>query len=123
VESFAKQYIANHWDAFLEEAKASGQDLSFVGDYPAIRSLALEADRVGTAIREDKGLAVVIHGATYAVGRDPDNHDPKLYASDTLPRDVKTKLALLKMLGDSEYIEGVGIKASESTYFIMEDPQ
>lgn len=122
VEEFAKQYIANHWDAFLEEAKASGKDLSYVGDYPAIRSLALEADRVGEAVREHEGVHVVIHGATYVV-RGGGDEEPVLYTSDTLPRDVKTKLALLKLMNDNEYIDGVGIKASDSTYFIMDDPE
>jgi hypothetical protein len=122
VESFAKQYVANHWEAFLVEAKASGTDLSYVGDYPAIRSLSMEADRVGTAVRERKGVDVVIHGATYVV-RDSSQDEPVLYTSDTLPSDVKTKLALLKLMDNNEYIDGVGIKASDSTYFIMDDPE
>lgn len=122
VEEFAKQYVATHWEAFLEEAKASGKDLSYVGDYPVIRSLALEADRVGTAVRERRGVDVVIHGATYVL-RGSGNEEPVLYASDTLPRDVKTKLALLKLMNDDEYIDGVGVKASDNTYFIMDDPE
>jgi hypothetical protein len=122
VESFAKQYVANHWEAFLVEAKASGTDLSYVGVYPAIRSLSMEADRVGTAVREHKGVVVVIHGATYVV-RGINQDEPVLYTSDTLPSDVKTKLALLKLMDNNEYIDGVGVKASDSTYFIMDDPE
>ena len=122
VENFAKQYVATHWEAFLGEAKASGIDLSYVGDYPALRSLSLEADRVGIAVRERRGVDVVIHGATYVL-KTSGTEEPALYASDTLPRDVKTKLALLKLMNGNEYIDGVGVKANESTYFIMDDPQ
>jgi hypothetical protein len=116
IEAFAKQYIATHWEEFKPKIAASGSGIQ-VDDFKATYVAYQEVSQLSEAFRLD-GLIVTIKDASYALRRG--NNDAVIVTSATLPNDVKTKLGMLKLLDDGEFVPGVGIKANDSTYFVMD---
>jgi len=116
IEAFAKQYIATHWEEFKPKIAASGSGI-LVGDFKAAYVAYREVSHLSEAFRLD-GLVITIKDASYALRRG--SNEAVIVTSATLPNDVKTKLGMLKLLDDGEFVPGVGIKANDSTYFVMD---
>jgi hypothetical protein len=120
LQDFARHYIADHWEELQPQITAFRAQKLVPVDFPASYDAYKKANRFGDAFhRADKGVIVVIKDGSYALSRK--DKDPDIVTSDQLPRDVKMKLGMLKMLEDGEYVPDVGIRVADNMYFIMDD--
>lgn len=121
IEGFAKHYIAEHWDE-LKHDIAQHANLPANADFPAKYNALDEANNLSNAYRGygKRGTIVVIKDASYALKRGGD--DPVIVTSDLLPRNIKAKLGMLKLLEDGDFVPDVGVRSRDNLYFVMDDP-
>ena len=116
LKEHAAQYFATHW----EELKARAAiPVAMLGvDYPALYEAATDAERLSKAFHGNVGVSVVIKDGTYAVTR---GEHTGYVNTERLPAELKTMLGMLKLLDNGAFMVDVGVKADDTTYFIMGD--
>jgi hypothetical protein len=69
------------------------------------------------ALRLGDAYIVFIDGVNYSIqkGKDP----LEIKASEELPDFMRRAVGLLKLVEDNQVIDGVGVRASETTFLVM----
>ena len=123
VESAALRYVVNGpaWDAFVKYAE--NMDRTVFNTIRKREELKTEVDeikKVNTAFVNNKALLVVRDGSVYIV-KSYNSDQPTVMTDDTLPFHVRGKLGMLKLVEKEHYIAGMGFRADDDTFIVMNE--
>ena len=123
--------LSNKWDALKDHAQKFivenyAQFASDVTDttvsskleqLPSCYSEFTSVDAMQGALRKGDAYIVFIDGLNYSIqkGKDP----LEIKASEELPDFMRRAVGLLKLVEDNQVIDGVGVRANETTFLVM----
>ena len=116
VQSHAQKFIVENYAQF-----ASGiTDSKIVTNLEQLPSSFAEynsVDAMQNALQKGDAYIVFIDGLNYSIqkGKDP----LEIKASEELPDFMRRAVGLLKLVEDNQVIDGVGVRANETTFLVM----
>lgn len=118
VANRVQQYALDNWGEVQRHLPGMDNELR-----AAVPEAKAELDRVRGvhyAHSNFHGATVYTLGKTYLVsyGQDPSSQ-VHTYTTATLPDQIKGPVGMLKLIQPQEYVEGVGMRVDESTFFVM----
>jgi hypothetical protein len=107
-------------EPLMEIAKrnAAPEQLPFLDNMVSSQHKSENASKLYKAVTAKRGVTVLLLGENYVVSN---KDELKSYTTDTLPDWIKPKLGMLKLLEGSQGVANVGIRANNTTFFIVED--
>jgi hypothetical protein len=116
-----KHYSVQHFDALRDIAIRAGADASYFDNYIEAFNEAVATEEIERCYGKNKGWVVLIRGNDYAVTSSNTRDQVTMYTTDTLPPHIKRGVGMLKLLDDNTFISGIGVRKSESTFFVMDN--
>jgi hypothetical protein len=116
LKDYAQQFIVENYAQF-----ASGVTDTTVASkleqLPSSHAEFISVDAMQEALRKGDAYIVFIDGVNYSIqkGKDP----LEIKASEELPDFMRRAVGLLKLVEDNQVIDGVGVRASETTFLVM----
>jgi hypothetical protein len=103
-----QEYVKANWETFIKAINLE----------PEYDLQKLEAEKVKVA--QDVGLGYVIfqQGDEYLITGSTNQENIESRTTDTLDPDMKLKIGLLKLLEVGAYSPGVGIRVSDTSFYV-----
>lgn len=117
-----KEYSVQHFDVLRDIAIRAGANASYFDNYIESFNEAVATEEIEKCYAKNKGWVVLIRGNDYAVMSSNTRDQVTMYTTDTLPPHIKRGVGMLKLLDDNTFISGIGVRKSESTFFVMDKP-
>lgn len=113
-------YAVSHWDTVKPFLKAAAGI-----DMPTLRADADKAERLRDAYARGHGICLRVepNGSYFTcplLGTGVSSVVPTTYSENTFPEKYRTPLGLLKMVDVGTYVDGIGMRATPNTYFIID---
>lgn len=117
-ESFAS-FVMERWDEF--SAHITGTSVaSDAVTLPDVYTTYKDTGRLLEAYRTGKGAMVYMYKDQYHVTHDDQSEELIYsYTLDTVPENIKTSVALLKLVEVGKYIPDVGIRAEDGLFYVI----
>jgi hypothetical protein len=93
--------------------------LSIKDGFPREVSESRIANEMNECRSNGKGWLVLINGLDYAVQKQ--GADVQVLTSEQLPDFIRRAVGMLKLVDDSQIIEGAGIRVNANTFFILDE--
>jgi hypothetical protein len=118
LDDYAGMYMVKNWDSFNEWLKgfADPSVMEVANKYPETQTRMEEAQKINDLINAGKVWLVSIRDSDYIVKV---KGQVSIMASEELPAMVRRNLGMLKLVQDRELITNVGIRANETTYYVV----
>lgn len=117
---YLEDYSVQQFDSLRDAAIRAGADTATLDDYINAYQEHKATEEIESCYEKGKGWVVLIRGSDYAVTSSNDNRQVTMYTTDTLPPHIKRGIGMLKLLEDNTFMSGVGVRRSESTFFITD---
>jgi hypothetical protein len=116
VQSHAQQFIVENYAQFVIGVTDKTLTTS-LEQLPSCHAEFSSVDAMQEALRLGDAYIVFIDGVNYSIqkGKDP----LEIKASEELPDFIRRAVGLLKLVEDNQVIDGVGVRANETTFLIM----
>jgi len=112
LEPVAMPFLVEHWEEFSKVAAPAGAaDLPFKFNEYGI------AHKVKLAHENDKTYLVLINGIDYAMKHG--QGEVTLLSSEQLPDFIRRGVGMLKLVEDSQIIDGVGLRVNDHTFIVL----
>lgn len=111
-------FVLARWEEFT--AHVSGDRLAsdaatLQDDYTLMQATS----RLKDAYAADKGAVVLMHRDDYHVAYDNARDTVHSYKLDDVPADIKTGVALLKLVEVGKHIDDVGVRAEDGLFYVI----
>lgn len=118
VANRVQQYALDNWDEVQKHLP--GMDDQLRAMVPTSKAELERARGVHYAHKNFHGATVHVVGKAYLVsyGQDPTGQ-VHTYTTATLPAALKGSVGMLKLIQPQEYVESVGMRVDENTFFVM----
>ena len=118
VEDELFAYAVRNWETIKHHL---GADVAKI-DFPALAEANNEGYDLQVALDQGEGLVVRIEpNGTYLTVRNLNNiYKTESMTEDTLTDHLRGALGLLKLVQDSAYIDGVGVRINSNLYFVTD---
>ena len=116
VKDHAQKFIVENYAQFassVTDTKATHNLEKLPSSYAEFSSV----DAIQNALRLGDAYIVFIDGLNYSVQKGKDPLEVK--ASEELPDFMRRAVGLLKLVEDNQVIDGVGVRANETTFLVM----
>lgn len=120
VSSALTNHILEHWEEFAPLVlNKVPQDIA-EGMLQRYEEFQITR-RIYECFTKQSGAVVLIHGSDYAVRElDPNGQKPiGIFATDSLPPYIKRGVGMLKLVETNHFIKDVGVRISDSAFFIV----
>lgn len=108
----AKNFLlTKYWEEFTKECGINPEE------YPIAYAEALACNEIGSACAKGNTWLVYIDGMDYALRKGSQNLTVK--TSEELPDYMRQGIGMLKLVGDSQIIGGIGLRVDESTFVLL----
>lgn len=111
---YTMAFLANHWDEFLATAPSTEVCELLERYHEAQAAEAMNA----TVSAGVTGAHVVLLGDKYIAKR-AGSDSMNLYTSESLPDDLRTPVAALKLAGEGAVIEDIGVRGEGGSLFVI----
>ena len=120
LESHTQKFIHDNYAMFTSAVVADikqPSDITNLEKLPFAIAEFSSVDAMQEALRKGDAYIVFIDGVNYSIqkGKDP----LEIKASEELPDFMRRAVGLLKLVEDNQVIDGVGVRASETTFLVM----
>ena len=113
-------YVVENWGTIAPWLISKGSPPE---DYPAALRDREESAALLDAVNHARAVTVTLVGDKYLVGREfSTSRDVKFFTADTLSDHLKTALGVLKLLPEKSVVAGIGVRASDTVFLIL-DPE
>jgi hypothetical protein len=118
LEDFLKFAMANQ-DRFVDTIQTEkGKQLAV--QLPDMIEKAKNSEDMRIANTSNKGAYVIERGNMFLVSRN-ESSEVVAYTLEDLPIGIKGDVALLKLVGNGEYIAGVGTRGTDNTFYVLNE--
>lgn len=120
LESHTQKFIHDNYAMFTSTVVADikqPSDITNLEKLPFAIAEFSSVDAMQEALRKGDAYIVFIDGLNYSIqkGKDP----LEIKASEELPDFMRRAVGLLKLVEDNQVIDGVGVRANETTFLVM----
>jgi hypothetical protein len=120
LDDCAAEFLLTQWGAFAEWMKEKSAAFPHVAvaveKYPEACANYDEGSYVTKMIEDGRAWLVKISNSDYIVKQ---GGNVAVWSSESLPAKVRRNLGMLKLVQDGQMISNVGIRVSESTYYVL----
>lgn len=116
-DNFATFALAR-WEEFTAHIagdRVASDAATLQDDYTLMQATS----RLKEAYSADKGAVVLMHRDEYHVTYDTARDVVHSYKLDTVPADIKTGVALLKLMEVGKHIDDVGVRAEDGLFYVI----
>jgi hypothetical protein len=116
VQSHAQKFIVENYAQFASTITDS-KIVTNLEQLPSSFAEFSSVDAMQNALQKGDAYIVFIDGLNYSIqkGKDP----LEIKASEELPDFMRRAVGLLKLVEDNQVIDGVGVRANETTFLVM----
>ena len=118
LDDYAADFLMTNWGEFTSwlTQKGSAGLLEVANSYPEAYANYEEGKQINELINSGKAWLVKISNSDYIVKQ---GEQVSVLTSESLPTTVRRNLGMLKLVQDGQMISNVGIRVSESTYYVL----
>ncbi len=118
-----REFVIENWESFAQLLVTGGVlHESRVQNVIDQRGEVATTSTLHKLYKKDVGYNVLIKGDYYYV-RDRSAKTTDKHTFDTLPDAIKRGVGLLKMVPDSTFVNGVGVRRKETSFYILGEMQ
>jgi hypothetical protein len=117
VQSHAQNFVIENYAQFASTITADKALAPSLEQLPTSFAEFRSVDAMQNALRLGDAYIVFIDGLNYSVKKGKDPLEVK--ASEELPDFMRRAVGLLKLVEDNQVIDGVGVRANETTFLVM----
>jgi hypothetical protein len=111
-------FVLARWEEFTAHI-AGDRFASDAATLPDDYALMLSTARLKEAYNIDQGAVVLMHRDDYHVTYDSARDTVHSYKLDDVPADIKTGVALLKLVEVGKHIDDVGVRAEDGLFYVI----
>jgi len=111
-------FVLARWEEFTAHI-AGDRFASDAATLPDDYALMLSTARLKEAYNIDQGAVVLMYRDDYHVTYDSARDTVHSYKLDDVPADIKTGVALLKLVEVGKHIDGVGVRAEDGLFYVI----
>ena len=117
LQEHAQKFIHDNYAMFASTVAGDKKPSDNLEKLPSAIAEFSSVDAMQEALRKGDAYIVFIDGVNYSIqkGKDP----LEIKASEELPDFMRRAVGLLKLVEDNQVIEGVGVRANETTFLVM----
>jgi hypothetical protein len=117
LENHAQKFIYDNYAMFASTVAGDKKPSDNLEKLPSAIAEFSSVDAMQEALRLGDAYIVFIDGVNYSIqkGKDP----LEIKASEELPDFMRRAVGLLKLVEDNQVIDGVGVRANETTFLVM----
>lgn len=111
-------FVLARWEEFTAHIagdKLASDAATLQDDYTLMQSTS----RLKNAYAADKGAVVLMHRDDYHVTYDDARETVHSYKLDDVPANIKTGVALLKLVEVGKHIDDVGVRAEDGLFYVI----
>jgi hypothetical protein len=116
LQEHTQKFIYDHYAMFASTVAGDKKPSDNLEKLPSCMAEFNSVDAMQEALRKGDAYIVFIDGLNYSIqkGKDP----LEIKASEELPDFMRRAVGLLKLVEDNQVIDGVGIRANETTFLV-----
>jgi hypothetical protein len=111
-------YVVLNLDALRPALELHGAPGSVLDKLPEANEKLKVIRTVTKARQQSDGTTVLLHGDRYVVIPDA-GPEPQVLTTSQLTDDMRTKLGILKMVGDGDAVESFGMRINATTFYLL----
>jgi hypothetical protein len=117
-----QHFAEAHWEAFCKSHSAKHiptSKLELLDTFPELSERADAASDMNAKHNRNTGHYVVLQGSDYIVSQLDKKHEAQTLTSDKLSEYMRTRIGLLKLVEDGQFIAGVGVRTNATMFYIV----
>lgn len=117
-----EKYIVDNWETLSEIAIKNNADVKEVQSLQANYAEYEAVKEIYECKSKNNGSVVLLHGADYTVKRVQNGEEKVMsYSGESLPAHIKVSVGMLKLLEPKKFVGGVGVRVSESIFYVTKE--
>lgn len=119
LETSMKQFALDNWDMYRENAVDTVVEEQAADAYHELSAAMETTMEIAEQHAAKRGYTVMLRGSEYVISK---AGAMQILTSDALTPHLKQGIGILKLVENGQYVDGIGVRANENSFFVLEEP-